>query len=781
MMNGVSKIKISAKVLGIAGFAVYFALFGPLGLNTVKADHSFTTSAAFYRIPYIDGSNVSANNDHETHPNVLNRVDLGGGDGNTVVAAASGIIRGLVDHNGNSSGRGDGLAADGVTAQDDSLEHSCLDSDTVVGDCSDYNNYVWIEHPNGEWTKYTHFETGSVSIDNGWQVGDTILVGQPLGFQSDIGSASGTHLHFEIAAIPDGAPNPPFSALGGFVSSSWNVVTRICSNDGFNDGDDDGDGLYTQGETYVAEPCNNTAPTANAGGPYQVNEGSTVELDGSASNDPENAILSYSWSPATNLNNAGIVNPIFSGVDDSVNNLTLTVSDVGGDVTAATALTDDDGATVTVLNVPPTVNATGDTANEGSNATVSATFTDPGVLDTHTATINWGDGSPVQPVTTVQLAAGVNHIYGDNGVYNVVVTVTDDDGGAGNDIAAVTVLNVPPTVTAVGDTADEGQAATVSATFTDPGFLDTHTASINWDDGTAPQAVSVVQLAAGVNHVYGDNGTYNVVVTVTDDDGGAGNDIAVVTVSNLDPSVAIDVDDAVSFPGGDYLVVEAGAELPSAADGSDPGSDDLTFTWTVGDVNTHFNNGVSADLPKSPLGTFPFNASDSIDAVYANPGVGVLGVTLTDDDGGDDSDQANVIITGNATATQGSGWWKHQYSGNGSPQIDAATATAYLDIVNAVSSVFSETTPVTTFAQAHAVLSPNGGDRRARARAELMLGWLQFASGAVDWDETVNAKSGTIGFLPLMFAAEAVINNPASTNQQLQAIELDLARIRHAQ
>ena len=76
--------------------------------------------------------------------------------------------------------------------------------------------------------------------------------------------------------------------------------------------------------------------------------------------------------------------------------LTLTVSDIGGDVTAATAITDDDDTTVTVLNVPPTVTAVGDNINEGGVATVRATFFDPGTLDTHTATILWGDGSPGQ-------------------------------------------------------------------------------------------------------------------------------------------------------------------------------------------------------------------------------------------------------------------------------------------------------------------------------------------------------------------------------------------------
>ena len=668
---------------------------------SLAASHgSFTTSAAIYRIPYANGTIVSANNDHHSHPNAVNRVDLGGGDGSTVVAAASGIIRGISDRHGNSNGFGDGLAADLVTPQDDNLEHSCSDAkdenddpipdSTVKGLCQHHNNYVWIEHPNGEWTKYTHFATGSVTMappfGHGWSVGDTILVGQAIGFQSDIGSAGGSHLHFEVAAVPPGSPNPPFSDLGGFVSNSWNVVTVVC----FADGDTNADSLYTEGELYTAGPCVNTAPTAEAGGPYQVNEGSMIQLDGSGSSDPHNAILSYEWTPAANLNDASLAMPVYTALDDAVENITLTVSDLGGDVTVATALTDDYETTLTVRNVPPTVTAVGDSINEAGTATVSATFTDPGTLDTHTATILWGDGTPAQNVSVVALAAGVQHVYGDNGSYSVTVTVTDDDGGSGGD-------------------------------------------------------------------------TVNVVV------------------GNLAPSVDFDTTGAVTFPGGDYLVVKAGSALPSSAEGSDPGSDDLTFIWSVGDENVHFNNGATPDPMLSPFGTFPFHASDSINALYGAPGVELLTVTLNDDDGGTDNDGGNVIVTGIAGSTEGAGWWKHQYSGTGSPQIDALTLAGYLEIVNAVSSVFSESVTAATSSHVQAILSPNTGDRRARAVAELMVAWLQFASGAVHWNATVPLGGGaTMKFLPLMFDAEATILNPAATNAQLQDVEQRLLKVRHA-
>ena len=669
--------------------ALYFGLLPNMPSNMVRADHPFALSAGIYRIPYSDGTSMSVTQDHHTHGGGSGgKYDVTAGVGQQIVAGASGWIRAIVDKHGNNPGTGDGLDTNG-NPHNDSLEHSCA-NDPELANCVDYNNYVWIEHPNGEWSHYVHFGTGTVTA-LGWtadpdnrDVGaaNWINSGEVLGLEGDVGfarSGNGTdpapHLHWEIAIPPAEEDEIGFAEKGGFLTNGINLKAVICGIGG--------NSLLDQNETYTAGPCNNQPPTAEAGGPYEVNEGSTVQLNGTGSSDPDGNPLTYMWSPDTNLNDNGLAQPTFSGVDDSVNQIRLDVFDKIEQINAS-------------------------------------------------------------------------------------------------DTATVTVKNVPPTVTAIGSSINEGATATVRATFVDPGTLDTHTATINWDDGTPPEAVTVAQLAAGVPHVYGDNGTFNVIVTVTDDDGGVGNDIATVTVGNLNPTLSLDTSGEISFPGGDYLVVEAGTELPSSANGTDPGSDDLTFTWSAGDVSIFYNNGISPDPVKSPFGTFPFNASDSIDALYGAPGVETLSLILTDDDGGSDTISANVIVTGNATQTEGSGWWKHQYSGDGEPHISAATGQSYLEIVNAVSSVFSETIPIATIAQAHDVLSPNEGDKRARARAELMVAWLQFASGAVAHDATVPLNSGPTDFLVVMFAAEAVINNPASTDEQLQAAELDLAKVRHA-
>lgn len=659
-----------------------------------KAGHNPTTSSGIYRIPYADGTEVTVSNDAHNHNDAY---DMRGGEGESVVAAASGWIRAIRDHNGEEPNPGDGEDING-DPQDDTLEHGCGNNDpadTVVGSCGDYNNYVWIEHPNGEWTKYTHLGTGTVSLPApagfGWEVGDWINAGQVIGLENDIGQATSTgtpgdrafHLHWEVA-IPDDPNDPmPFCELGGFMIGTScpgapfgaRIAAVVCDIPGNE---------LIDGDTHTANPCDHEPPTADAGGPYVVDEGSAVQLDGTGSSDPEGNPLTYAWFPAANLDDPSLAQPTYTGPDD--------------------------GIFLLVLNVYDQIEAL-----------------------------------PSQAFT------------------------------------GVTVNNVAPTVTAIGDVLDEGLTASVSATFVDPGTLDTHTATIDWGDGTPAEAITVFELAAGASHVYGDNGTFEVIVTVTDDDGGVGADTVDVVVGNVDPSLTLDDSDAVSFPGGDYVVVEAGGVVAWSADGTDPGSDDLTFTWSTGEANTYFNNGVGPDPFPSPGGTFPFAASDQANAAYAAPGVELLAVTLTDDDGGATDASVGVIVTGNADSTQGTGWWKHQFGGNGSPQLDPDLLDGYLAGVNAVSSVFSEDTSALTHDDVHELLAPSAGDRRAHAVSALMVAWLQFVSGAVDWNATIPVAEGeSIEFLALMFESEETILDPSATDAELGEVERRLAKVRQA-
>jgi RHS repeat-associated protein len=184
---------------------------------------------------------------------------------------------------------------------------------------------------------------------------------------------------------------------------------------------------------------------------------------------------------------------------------------------------------------------------EGQALTLTASFDNPGSSGSHSATIDWGDGSS-QPASVTfanghgQLTA--QHTYPDNSSYSIHIQVSDDSLPASVPPSSVdttaTISNVAPSLTVSANrTVSAGAAVSLLVgTFTDPGFdnpsLSTHesfSASINWGDGSAATAgvVTVTQGSAGVlttgqvvgTHTYATVGTFQVTVTLTDDDGGS--------------------------------------------------------------------------------------------------------------------------------------------------------------------------------------------------------------------------------------------------------------------
>jgi PKD repeat protein len=143
--------------------------------------------------------------------------------------------------------------------------------------------------------------------------------------------------------------------------------------------------------------------------------------------------------------------------------------------------------------------------------------------------IHWGFGDEVTSTGTLT----PSHTYSDNGTYTVTLTVTDTAGGRGSDWLLVNVENVSPTLgTLPYLSVTVGESLTVTTSFNDPGTADTHTASINWGDGTTEAGV-VDQGAGSVRgtHAYTGEGTYTVIFSITDDDGGKGERSFVLNVS----------------------------------------------------------------------------------------------------------------------------------------------------------------------------------------------------------------------------------------------------------
>ncbi len=171
----------------------------------------------------------------------------------------------------------------------------------------------------------------------------------------------------------------------------------------------------------------NSPPTVDAGGPYSVDEGNQVTVSATGS-DPENGPLTYAW----DLDNNGS----FETPGQSVNFSAATLDGPSSPIIAV-QVTDDGGLTATdqaivgVLNVAPAVSAITapvDPSQTSTQINTSVTFTDAGIPDAHTAEWNWGD-TLTSPGTVDQLSGTVtgSHFYTSAGVYEVKVTVSDDD------------------------------------------------------------------------------------------------------------------------------------------------------------------------------------------------------------------------------------------------------------------------------------------------------------------------------------------------------------------
>jgi len=172
-------------------------------------------------------------------------------------------------------------------------------------------------------------------------------------------------------------------------------------------------------------------------------------------------------------------------------------------------------------NSAPTVlaQASTTTVSEGQTATMTGTFAD---ADDDAVTLSASIG------TIVNNDDGTwswSYPTTDGPDENQTVTITADDGflPTGSATFDLVVLNANPVLSAVSGPAglvEVGMAASFSATFSDPGSGDTHTAVWNWGDGTTAPGTIIGNTITG-SHAFAGAGFYTVSLTITDDDGGA--------------------------------------------------------------------------------------------------------------------------------------------------------------------------------------------------------------------------------------------------------------------
>ena len=283
-------------------------------------------------------------------------------------------------------------------------------------------------------------DNASVTVNEGSAPTNTGTFSDPDGDSVTLTASSGS-------VVRTGLTSGTWSWTGAAADEGTGPNVTVSASDGHG-------GTATTSFTVAVTPV---APTAHATGPASGPEGSAVTVSGSATSpdaSDNKAGFTYAWQVTKNGASYG------SGSGPS---LTFTPDDDGTYV--ATLHATDDGAmsgtdswTVVGTNVAPSAHITGVTASAPlvilpwETLTFAGSFTDPGVLDTHTARWTFGDGTTS---SAASFAAGgsasfsTTHAYTAAGYYSVTLTVTDKDGGVGHATTGVQVESVAQALTGV--------------------------------------------------------------------------------------------------------------------------------------------------------------------------------------------------------------------------------------------------------------------------------------------------------------------------------------------
>jgi len=284
------------------------------------------------------------------------------------------------------------------------------------------------------------------------------------------------------------------------------------------------------GRSATAHLFVNVPPVPNAGGPYFAAEGTPMALHGSAT-DADGDALTYSWD--------------VGGVAASGADATVTAPDGPATISTVLKVCDDHGAcatattTLTTTNAPPTVTlrAAPTPVNEGSTFTLTASASDStaDVAAGFAYSFDCGSG-------TFAAAGGASTTCPavDNPGVTARVQVTDKDGGSTIASTPVAIANVAPKVTLT--TPPDNSVVLVhspvplGASFTDPGVLDTHTASWSAGGTTIPAAAAEANGSgtAAATWTPAAPGIVTATATVRDKDGAAGS--AAETLIVVDPT-----------------------------------------------------------------------------------------------------------------------------------------------------------------------------------------------------------------------------------------------------
>ena len=235
-------------------------------------------------------------------------------------------------------------------------------------------------------------------------------------------------------------------------------------------------------------------------------------------------------------------------------------------------------------NADPVASAGGSYVGEEGSAVALALSGNDSDGDALTFSWDLGDGT-----TGSGAAPPANHVYADNGTYVIMLAADDGRGGADTARTTATISNVAPSLAAFSIPATPmgltpgGITVPVSSSFTDPGTVDTHTASLDCGSGVTAQSEVVGEMASSACS-FSSAGVYSIRLTVRDKDGGSDTKLSSAPIVVFDPAGG-------RLTGGGWVASPAGAVAfaPTAAG-------KLTFS-----LNARYEPGSSIPTGKAEL------------------------------------------------------------------------------------------------------------------------------------------------------------------------------------
>jgi PKD repeat protein len=384
----------------------------------------------------------------------------------------------------------------------------------------------------------------------------------------------------------------------GTVLNGKKVTTSYPQNGAFtvklNVTDDDGASDTT---TFYVSVLNRDPVAKIEASSIHINASESITFDASKSYDMDGYITNYTW--------------IFSGgVKEYGVKTSHKFGNQNGSQTVKLAVVDDDGAvssadmTIRIGNVKPVAVAGLDAVimtYENLTFDGSKSYDPDGTIQNYTW--NFGDGTLSSNAVDV-------HFWSENGTYNVTLLVSDNDGASNMASVLITVMNRPPEAFFPDIVARSYQNVSLNGSRCFD--LDGYIVNFTWSLGGGkylygPEVVAMWTKA----------GTYEIQLTVRDNDGAPGTWFFNVSVSNSPPKAGFGYQPAVPA---ELETVSFNASSSADLDGTITG-----YNWNFGDGN--------------------MASGMVVEHAYIANGTYRVTLIVTDDDGGTDSFVQNITVT----------------------------------------------------------------------------------------------------------------------------------------